>query len=337
MQIEFQQAYNYFTPNESQGYYGVPRSMQTIVIHHWDDPSRRGSFEGTKNFLTSNNSRGNSANTIIGYDDAQGKARIVDMVRYPDVAFTSGGKINAQSTAIECDPIAETNDPRAGEVYKAIGYRVWQWRVQFGWRVPLSRHRDYQQTSCPGNMDLNRINAEADKWASGGYNPKPVPQPQPVKLKYEKLVKPIVYVTKLQPTNLWDFNASKWADFKVQQAFDANKQITVFGKATHPLGGVYLMTKYSFGNADADGTPDHTWGFNEKDMAVYTPPAPVPTPTPTPEPTPVPTPTPQPTPTPEPLPEPVPTPDYGKETNTIVKQILALVQWIVDKLKGVFK
>lgn len=338
MQIEFQQAYNYFNPNEAQGYYGVSRLMNTIVIHHWDAPENRNSFQTTLGFLTGNNSRGNSANCVIGFDDAQGKARIVDTVVYPNVAFTSGGKINAQSVAIECDPLGETNDGRAAEIYKAIGYRVWQWRVQFGFRVPLSRHRDYQQTACPGVMDLPRIDAESDKWANGGYNPAPTPAPKPVAVNYERLSTPKVYVCKLEPTNLWDFNSATWAGFKVQQPFSKGSQITVFGLAKHPLGGTYGMTKYSFGNADGTGSPDHTWGFNMKDLDEFVAPAPVPTPTPTPvpvpTPTPVPTPVPQPTPTPTPVPSP---PDYDKETNIIVKKILELVQWIVNKLTGVFK
>lgn len=63
---------------------------------------------------------------------------------------------------------------------------------------------------------------------------------------------------------------------------------------------------------------------------VPIPPPPDPTPPSPPDPTPVPQPTPPPTP-------PVPSHDWGEENNSLLKQILGLVQWLVDKLKAIFK
>ncbi|CAB4152100.1 N-acetylmuramoyl-L-alanine amidase domain containing protein [uncultured Caudovirales phage] len=300
MDIEFIPANrnNYFTAQEAQGYYGLPRTVDTIVIHHWGDPNDRPTFASNLNYLLDAPNGYPSANCVIGLDESTNTVRIVDTVRYPDVAFTSGGSINAKSVAIECDPLAETSNGFANDIYKAIGYRVWQWRTQLGWRVPLSRHSDYFSTACPGAMDLGRIDAEADKWANGGYNPKPTPTPT---IKFTKLPVPKIYVCKLSPTTLWRFNVSKWSEFEPQSVFSLGSKITVFGYADHPLGARYLMTQFSFGNADATGTPDHYWGFNEKDMVEYVEPTPEPVP-PTPEPTP-------PDPTPEP-PVPTPTPEY---------------------------
>jgi lysozyme len=65
-------------------------------------------------------------------------------------------------------------------------------------------------------------------------------------------------------------------------------------------------------------------------------PVPVPTPQPQPSPTPTPTPTPEPTPMPSPDPTPPPAP-VSEENNLLLKQILAIVQWIKDKLTKVFK
>lgn len=63
------------------------------------------------------------------------------------------------------------------------------------------------------------------------------------------------------------------------------------------------------------------------------PPAPVPTPPAPPDPTPLPQP-PAPAPTP---PVPDQSHDYSKENNDLLKQIKALLQWVVDKLGAVFK
>lgn len=65
-------------------------------------------------------------------------------------------------------------------------------------------------------------------------------------------------------------------------------------------------------------------------------PAPKPTPKPVPPPKPAPTPTPTPKPTPDPTPPPAPV-NYSQENNTLLKQILAIVQSILNKISGVFK
>lgn len=342
MEIEYQQApdSHYFTPGEAQGYYGVPRTVETIVIHHWNDPANRPGFAGNLNYLQTN-SKGTSANCVIGFDEQAGRARIVDTVKYPNVAFTSGGRINAKSVAIECDPWGEPGQPHREEILKAIGYRVWQWRLQFKYRVPLSRHRDYQQTACPGDYDLAEIDRWADQWAAGAFDPKPTPAPLPTPaIKYFKLPAPKVFVVNKDPNaNLWVFDKAKHADMGVQETFAKGKQITVFGYAEHPTGSVYLMTKYSFGEGDptkAGFAPFKPWGFNRVDLVEWVDPTP---PTPTPEPTPTPTPEPTPTPVPEPeppTPTPTPDPDYGQQNNALLKAILASVEWIKAVFKKVF-
>lgn len=341
MDIEYQAApkSHYFTPAEAASYYGVARTVETIVIHWWNSPDARPGFAGNLNYLQTN-SKGTSANAVIGFDEGQGRARIIDTVKYPNVAFTSGGKINARSVAIECDPWGTPGQPHRDEILKAIGYRVWQWRQQFGWRIPLSRHRDYQLTQCPGNYDLAEIDAYADNWANGAYNP-PVPTPPSAPaIKYERFDVPKVYVTNAEPTNLWAFDKAKHADMTVQQPFSKGQQITIFGKATHPTGSVYYMTKYSFGSADATGTPNKPWGFNKVDLVEWVDPTPVPTPTP--EPVPTPTPTPEPTPEPEPpvpqpptpIPTPVPEPTPEPPKISLIKLVW---RWIISKLPFIGK
>jgi hypothetical protein len=60
-------------------------------------------------------------------------------------------------------------------------------------------------------------------------------------------------------------------------------------------------------------------------------------PQPTPAPQPIPVPDPVPTPTPLPTPEPVQPSDIDKENNTLLKQILTLLQDLVSKFTSIFK
>jgi lysozyme len=64
---------------------------------------------------------------------------------------------------------------------------------------------------------------------------------------------------------------------------------------------------------------------------------PQPAPTPAPQPVPVPTPAPAPAPTPTPIPVPVEPSEIDKENNTLLKQILALLQGLVSKFTSIFK
>lgn len=111
-----------------------------------------------------------------------------------------------------------------------------------------------------------------------------------------------------------------------------------------PVSGIYVMHQYTSqggvpgiaGNVDMDawyGTVDQfkAYGWNA------TPPAPQPAPAPTPEPAPIPVPTPIPVPVPEPTPTPTPPSDIDVENNGLLKQILAILQALRDKIASIFK
>lgn len=87
------------------------------------------------------------------------------------------------------------------------------------------------------------------------------------------------------------------------------------------------------GGVDTDaffGTLDQLKKYGYRPVAPAPPPAPAPTPKPTP------TPTPAPTPTPTPVPTPTPT-DLEQQNNTLLKQILSLLQGLIAKISGIFK
>lgn len=86
------------------------------------------------------------------------------------------------------------------------------------------------------------------------------------------------------------------------------------------------------------GTADGWKRFAQPALPPTPQPAPTPAPAPAPDPAPAPTPVPAPAPTPEPAPAPIPQPDPTVvENNGLLKQILALLQSLIDRFSGIFK
>lgn len=330
----------WFTPSQSAAYYGVPRSLNTIVLHHWNSPDQRPSFNGNLQYLLHANVP--SAQDVIGFDESAGRVRIINTVEYPNVAFTSGNRINAQSAGIEIDPLIEVEGhPQQANLIAAVAQRAFDYCKITDRRLSLTAHRDYVQTSCPGNMPFDRINAALDALWNAYKNPAPVPTPTPVPAKstYRRL-DPRIWLCNAEPTQLWDLDFAKWPDAKSTKPFSKGTPVTIVGIADHPLGSQYLMTAYSFGLADQSGVPAHNTGFNKNDMVQAPDPQPippVPTPTPTPEPTPVPTPVPTPAPDPE-----QPTPHDQQQDLQItwftgtLKSLLALLREFAQNILSKF-
>jgi GH25 family lysozyme M1 (1,4-beta-N-acetylmuramidase) len=107
-----------------------------------------------------------------------------------------------------------------------------------------------------------------------------------------------------------------------------------------PVQGGYIMHQYT-----SDGTVSGIGGRVDMDafygtvsqLRQYGYQAPVVTPAPVPEPTPTPTPTPPPAPVPQPVPVVLQPSELDKENNTLLKQILELLQALVRKFTNIFK
>lgn len=165
--------------------------------------------------------------------------------------------------------------------------------------------------------------------------PVPTPTPAPTPIKYTKYPAPVTVITTKEPTMLWDFSGKTWGELAAAEVdrFVKGHKIDVVGDAQHPLGGIYLMTAYSFGNAGTTGIPHKTWGVNAVDVTVAEV-DPVPVPVPVPEPTPEPTPTPTPEPTPEPEPEP-PEEEYPSWFKRFVNAVLGVINTAIDAIKKI--
>lgn len=172
----------------------------------------------------------------------------------------------------------------------------------------LSGHKDWYgaATACPGPYLYPKLQYIADKANAINYPPKPVTPT----LTWKKLSSVVEYECKLQPTNLWDFNHTKFADCKSVKQFKKGDRVNIYGTVFNKeLGATYLLTEYSFTKKIANG-------FNEADMKVYEKPASAPTPTTEPTPDPI----------PEPTHEPTPEPD---QTVSILQKIVEFIQHII--------
>lgn len=330
---------NSMTVAQAQAYYGKLRVVTNIFDHWWGWPQNRAkSPDGIYDYMVRANK---SVYFILGWDDYQNKIRIIALTPPDRVALTQQNG-NIYGMGIEVDPLITTNDPRAYDLYKALGWLHThiEGLVKRGELPPLL-HKDVWATAC-SDIDKARVSRERNKWVSGAYDPKK-PAPAGADIEYVPYDSPKLYITK-GVTQLWEFNHTKHADMKPSLAvpLKAGTPVTIVGHAINKSvgGSKYLMTEYSFGETkNFDGKVNKTTGFNAVDMTQkITPTAPDPNP---PKPTVPETPV---TPAPAEPPKEVEQPDSDKEildqvknNNALLQELLTLVKSLTSWLKGIFK
>lgn len=266
----------WFTPAEAKAYYGR-YARDGITIHWWGDGTGANNHDNIVNYFLRRTD--GSVNYVLSDN------KITMMVNPDNVAWTSQSG-NATTVSIEHQPTL------GAEGYKKSGWLVWQLEQRYGKTLKLYPHNYWWQTACPGTISLDRIRQEANKWASGGYNPAPAPTPTPpasASLTWTKLPNPVEYATNKQPTKLWNFNQTSWGGFgNGIKDFNKGERVIIYGTArNNTLGATYLVTEYSFNKGITNG-------FNSADMDVYMAPQPQPVPQPVPPINPNPLPTPEP-------------------------------------------
>ena len=299
------------TPAEAKAYYGR-YARDGVTVHWWDKPEKAGTHDATANYILGKAKAGTGSVNYVSSND-----KITMLVNPDDVAWASQSG-NPTTVSIEFDPRLNA------EGYKKGGWLIWQLEQRYNKKLALYPHNYWFATECPGTLSITRLRDEANKWASGGYNPPPPPAPAPpaVNLSWEKFSAPVDYVVN-KDTSLWNFNATKWGEVKAVKAFKKGDLITIAGKAhNNALNADYLLTAYSF---DARITN----GFNKVDLDVYVKPTPPPAPAPTPPPAQ------QPTPPPVEQP-PIVEPDMS-EFEKRLSALEAIVKAITDFLDRLFK
>lgn len=156
--------------------------------------------------------------------------------------------------------------------------------IELGGNTHVFGHLEISSTECPAQIMNGRdvivdmIN-NPDAWNERLW-PTPV-QPAPIQTvtepaapvpavnPYVKLEKPMDLIVNKDPTNVYNLAHNDWDSLSgdVVKTLPINSQFIAVGKYNHPLGGVYFMTEFSFGNADITGTADHTYGINTVDLS----------------------------------------------------------------------
>lgn len=293
---------NYHLPDEARKYYGK-YARDGITVHWWNSPSRikDSDHDVIVNYIY--NKKGGSVNYVLSNN------KITLMVNPDNVAWASQSG-NPTTISIEFSPHLNA------EGYKKAGWLIKELESRYGKGLRLFKHAYWFFTECPGNLDLNRMRSEADKWKRGEYDPKPAPTVI-ADLKWTKLAKPTVYVTNKPVTNLWSFKKTSWDMTGVKQ-FKKGEKITIYGRVhNRTLDAHYLLTEYSYTNKIANG-------FNEKDLDLFVELKSVEMPVPPKEQ--------QPQPKPPVIPEPV-----EPTLEERVSKLEALVATIINFLSSVFK
>ena len=110
--------------------------IKYIVIHHWDDPAKKPSFDGVVSWFASGRGN-NSAHYVV----EAGKA--ARMVAETDTAWHAGNwAYNQQSIGIECNPRNTDADRRT------IGELIDDIQRRYG-KLTIIGHKDCSATSCP--------------------------------------------------------------------------------------------------------------------------------------------------------------------------------------------
>lgn len=127
--------------------YGGPRVVDGIIIHHWGAFGQ--THDGVVNFFVNG-----PGSTSAHYVSSAGRTHC--LVSPDDAAWHAGnGEGNRTKIGIELRPEASEDDYR-----EAANLIAWL-RQQFQLPLPLSPHRDWQATACPGKWDLAKLDAMA--------------------------------------------------------------------------------------------------------------------------------------------------------------------------------
>lgn len=111
--------------------------ITTIIIHHWDDPAKNPTLDGTVHWFASGQAQ-SSAHYVAEAE------RVTRMVTESDTAWHAGNwPVNQTSTGIECNPRASEADKRTiAELIRDIQSRHGKLRI--------IGHKDASATACPG-------------------------------------------------------------------------------------------------------------------------------------------------------------------------------------------
>lgn len=128
-----------FTPSALvRQVYGLPRDIDSVTVHWWNDPKYNPTYDGTCSYLS--RAGGNTSAHFV----VQGK-RIACLVSTADAAWHAGSpRGNATSVGFEMSPWATDEDMQT--LASAI-----RWLEKlYGKSLKIYQHKEWSPTACPG-------------------------------------------------------------------------------------------------------------------------------------------------------------------------------------------
>lgn len=161
--------YQYITKHTSPNFsYGRPMgSIDGIVIHYWDDPARKPSFEGVVSWLC----RPNGTSSAHYVAEA---GRVACLVAPANRAWHAGPTGNPRKIGIECNPRMSAGD------LETVAELIADLRKTYG-NLPLTPHKAYMNTSCPGSWQgkLEWLDRRANELLGKATGTRPAPAATP--------------------------------------------------------------------------------------------------------------------------------------------------------------
>lgn len=146
-----------FTPgNMVQAVFGYPRVITNITLHWWGKPEWGQTTPQIVKFFCDTPTVQTSAHEIISAGE------VWQIVDHSAAAWANGNSQgNAQSITLECNPRMSQAD------IDTVAERIADiWRMH-GREIPLTEHRDWFATECPGSYSKSEIYARAKQFYAG--------------------------------------------------------------------------------------------------------------------------------------------------------------------------
>lgn len=292
-------AYNEITNRNSPNFWAGGNTIKGITIHWWGDPSTNPSAEGVVNWLC------NPASQVSAHFVITGTGRRVwQLVADKDRAWHAMSG-NQSTIGLELDPRCRDEDyDVAAEVIADL------WRY-YG-KLPLYPHKHWVNTACPGNYDLARLQREAE----AKLNPKPVTPPAPVTKPVPaavKLPKKLEFTADKDKVEVWDLTTNP--NYKSVKTLTRGEKFAAYGSIEFN-GVTYYVTEYSFNKGSKHG-------INSIDLKAVELPKPIEPEKPVEPEKPI-----------EPVLPPI---SWDEQNNSLLVKLVDMVQWIIDKIKTIFK
>jgi hypothetical protein len=310
IEVKWASKAGWFTPTEARNYYGK-YSRDGVTYHWWNSPDRIGGGVGDHdsivNYLNGRAAQGQAP--TVNYVLSEPKLTLC--IAPENVAWTSSAG-NPTTIGVECSPHWTDG------FYRKAGWLHDQLEQRFGKQLAIYVHYEWQPGTQCSPMNKSRIRQEADRWKAERQAPVPPPvvvvppSNNTVTLQISDITNKKVKL--IRDANLWDLSFTTWAGAKSVKTLPAGTIIEVSALASHPLGGKYYLSEYSYSRGVGNGInvkdcEDYVDVVAPpKDTSVIQPPADAPT---------VPAPIITPTPTPVPIPA-----QIDEETVGLLKSIL---------------